>query len=441
LCIYYVLCCTSATEEVNMAHKNFTNNAVSNNASKIGHGMLSDQQTLKDRILSNDSVRIDSDQVNGMPRIVYNHAITKTALRKFVGGATKTFGEKFTKAVELGVIPEPIQSNTNFRYLLTQPEVHALLDHWNFPKYSVEVGNNRFPLKKCIVAIANQKGGVAKSTTTSSLAVATALDLHLRANVLILDLDPQGSMDQFTVHDPNNEIFLTLVDIIMGKDLEKNQFSELLDMADEKDIIQKSPFETHLCNLNVMPAHPMDERLTDEFWQASSEDRDKIFSRLRETILPALQEKYDVILIDTPPVDGPLTWLALEIADFLLTPIAPKEMDYSSTGSFLSALDRRYATLPSKGMNLKVHKMVLTDHDPKSTAEVNIKHRIVKSAQESLFGSHFVHSDAFVAASSKHRTVLDLSHAEGLCSKINLRKASESVQAVYSQFILAIRSI
>lgn len=145
-----------------------------------------------------------------------------------------------------------------------------------------------------IMAIANQKGGVGKTTTTINLAAALA---EKGKKVLIIDMDPQGNTSSGLGID-KDELETTVYQLMIGD----NTFDEC---------VQKDIFE----NLDVLAANVNLAGI--EIETMDMEDRNYILSK----IIDKIKEKYDFIIIDCPPSLNSLTINAMTTADSVLVPI------------------------------------------------------------------------------------------------------------------------
>lgn len=399
----------------------------------VGQRMRNEQLSLKESLALSSKMTVSDDSIDGVDRLIYNHCLNKKNLSDFFGKARSTFNKILSDLEATGVIGAPIYQNKN--HLYTRFDVKKIMDALGYPTY-----RDRY-ISRAIVT-QNHKGGTGKSTTSLALAVAAALDLSLNAKVLIIEWDPQGSIGSNLIRSiDEDDVFLTAVDAILGINEENSEYKKYLDMGySEAEIIENMPFSTHLPNLDVITAFPTDARFKDKYWQRSRGERIELLLRFRDVILPVLKKKYDLIIIDTPPEDSPLIWAADEAADGILVAVSPREYDYASTTDFITTISERFKQSPSGGENLKWFKVVAVNVDDKSPYERIVLDKLVRTVQDLFMTTNIKNSEAFKAAASRGRTVLDIKKSEELCSSKQLDIAEESVMSVYRQFITEVKS-
>ncbi|HCT9039591.1 TPA: ParA family protein [Providencia rettgeri] len=399
----------------------------------IGQRMKAEQISLKESIAEVNTIKVTDEQVDGLDRLIYNHCLNKTALADFFGKSRNTFSKIVTEMQAKKIIGEPIFQNKN--HLYTRFDVQMIME---------ELGTHRYSdmYKPRVIVIENHKGGTGKSTTTATIATAAALDLNLNARCCIVDLDPQGSIGNNLIRTTNDDdIYLTITDILLAEYEPDGDYSQYIAAGySEADIIANIPFSTHLPNMDVITAFPTDDRFTDLYWRLSKDERNKLLTRFRDIVVPVLKEHYDLIFIDTPPQDSPIIWSTNEAADALLVPITPREYDFASTTNYMLTIGARLQQLPSRGENIKWMKVLAVNVDDKSQHEVRTLNKLVRTVQDKFMTTNIKHSEAFVAAAERGRTVLDIKKSEDLCPAKQFDIAEMSVSSVYQQFINEIKS-
>jgi chromosome partitioning protein len=142
-----------------------------------------------------------------------------------------------------------------------------------------------------VIAFANQKGGVAKTTTTLNLAVAFA---EAGNRVLAVDMDPQGNLTMSQGIDPDS--------------LEKSMYDVLVHHHSIRDVIRKREVDVACASIDLAGA---------EIAMSTQIGRERSLQKALRQIL----EDYDFICIDTPPSLGLLTINALTAADKVIVPV------------------------------------------------------------------------------------------------------------------------
>ncbi|MBD0289869.1 MAG: ParA family protein [Thermoleophilia bacterium] len=142
-----------------------------------------------------------------------------------------------------------------------------------------------------VIALANQKGGVAKTTTTLNLAVAFK---ELGHEVLIVDLDPQGNLTMSQGMNPD--------------DVQRSMFDVLVRSVPIQDVIHRAEVDIAVSSIDLAGA---------ELALSSMIGRERA---LQKAMLP-VRGSYDYVLVDTPPSLGLLTINALTAADAVIVPV------------------------------------------------------------------------------------------------------------------------
>ncbi len=163
-----------------------------------------------------------------------------------------------------------------------------------------------------IIAVANQKGGVAKTTTVAALAAALA---ERGYRVLAVDLDPQGSLGYSLGFEPD-DIEPTIHDVLVGR----AGLDETVIAAEEEG------FDLVPSNIDLAGA------------EAYLLGRTAREYALREALEPVARD-YQVVVMDCPPSLGVLTINALTAADHVLIPMQAENLSHRGVGQLLGTIE------------------------------------------------------------------------------------------------------
>lgn len=200
-----------------------------------------------------------------------------------------------------------------------------------------------------IVAVANFKGGVGKTSTAAHLAMSAALDGY---RVLVVDLDSQGSMTSLfgvTVEDEWRTAY-ALIARDFAREISRDAHADTLDETltealalDPGHVIQ----HTHWPTIDLIGAQ------LNLYWAEFQIPVWRIGLRrwrLWEALARFFEsdgvlDRYDVIVIDTPPALGYLTINALAAADIIIVPLGASFLEFESTGRFFDMLYTTFASI------------------------------------------------------------------------------------------------
>ncbi|CTQ47332.1 plasmid partitioning protein RepA [Roseibium aggregatum] len=232
-----------------------------------------------------------------------------------------------------------------------------------------------------VLAVANFKGGSAKTTTTVHLAHYLALQ-GLR--VLAIDLDPQASLSAMFGYQPEHDVGSnqTLYAAIRYEDDERKPL---------KEVIRK----TYFTGVDVVPGNLelMEyEHETPQAIAAGQSRGEGMFFRRIKSVISQVEDDYDVVLIDAPPQLGYLTLGAIFAATGMLITVHPAMLDVASMSQFLVMVSDLLSIIEDAGGVLEHDfvRYVLTRHNPHDAPQV-----MIVTLLRSLFGADVLTAAAY----------------------------------------------
>jgi chromosome partitioning protein len=341
-----------------------------------------------------------------------NAAIREHLLSAFAPDSTKTLrsfsapeaaellgvsGQFMRKLHSEGTMPEPEDVRGGRRYYTAQ-------EIWNareiLEKSSRKKGRylprRSGDEKLQIWQLMNFKGGSSKSTTSIHLAHYFALRGY---RVLVVDLDPQGSLTSMCGISPEIEFDgLTVYDAI--------RYDDPVSMA---EVV----VPTYFPGLSIAPSRLMLSEFETESAVHSNPDQ-PFFTRIRNA-LSQVEDDFDLVLMDSPPQLGFLTIAGMAAASSLIVPLTPSMLDVSSTAQFLELAGAYMGVIEDAGASLQYDhfKFLITRDEP-----TDIPSQQLTSFMRALFQDRVMSSTALKSTAISDATMLKQSIYEVVRSEM-----------------------
>ncbi len=230
---------------------------------------------------------------------------------------------------------------------------------------------------KRVIAIANQKGGVGKTTTAVNLAASLAAT---KRRVLLLDLDPQGNATMGSGID-KSQLAQSACEVLLGE----------AELAPSLRLIEQGGYALLPANQDLTAA---EVRL---LGMASGRE-----TRLREALAP-VREAYEVILIDCPPSLNMLTLNSLVAADSVLIPMQCEYYALEGLSALIGTIEQIRATV---NPSLEVEGILRTMFDPRNNLANEVSAQLIMHFNEKVFRTIIPRNIRLAEAPSFGRPVL-----------------------------------
>lgn len=358
-----------------------------------------------------------------MSAALFPPSSAKTLRRFSSGEAARIIGVSDSRLRQLsidGAGPQP-ETTTNGRRSYSLGDIHGLRTHLDeitrtTRKYQPRRGAGEHLQ---IISVVNFKGGSGKTTTAAHLAQSLVLRGY---RVLAVDLDPQASLS--VLHGVQPEIEVGPNQTLYGA----IRYADPRPLA---EIIRP----TYFTGLDLVPANLELMEFEHETPKALTSRRSTeqlFFTRVAQA-LGAVEERYDVVVIDCPPQLGFLTLSALCAATSLLITVHPQMLDVASMSQFLAMTDDLLSVVRNAGGAIQYDALryLVTRYEPQDGPQTRIVALLRNLFGEAVLNAPMLKSSAVSDAGLSKQTLYEIGRES--MTRSTYDRAIEALDAVNTE--------
>lgn len=291
-----------------------------------------------------------------------------------------------------------------------------------------------------VYAVSNFKGGAGKTTSTITLAAGLCSEIYERKlRVGVIDLDPQATLTMYARPNLTDDDF-TVGDILLERfELDENETYE--------DFVYEAFLDTNIPNLKVLPARPGDRMyeasVIRKQFEADLEQAEYAPQEQMKKLIDSVRGHFDVILIDCSPSFGVSVTSAHYVADSLIIPVTPSQLDRDSSVKYFDFLGKLYSTVLG-GFDHKGYDFINvlpTAVDEQSKSEIQTARKLRQGASHNCFSGNFLYSEAVLNTANKWQTIYSVSKSQYSGTQKTLTRIQEATFSLVTALHEQIESV
>jgi chromosome partitioning protein len=341
---------------------------------------------------------------------------------------TNTFDRAFNTIKEKHPSRVFVQEE-NRHYAFTVDDLHFFAKEMGVPNFVRNATQN------CItIAIGALKGGVGKTTSTVNVAAGIALS-NKCIRVAVIDMDPQGTATLIGLPNFSDEYY-SVGDILT------NNFTLEPDET-EKDFVRECFQPTNIPNLKYLPGNVSDaffeNHLESLLVKKELKDPAEAYKFLKENVIDAVKDDFDIILIDTPPTVGKIAYNTFFAADAFIIPMMPDMFSFDATMKYMERFEDMYQNIVKAGhegfyfIRFLITNLVIDKNSTKQQVGANYLAMMRRYFQDRVLPTPMFNSKAIGICTDFFSTVYALKNSEYSGTKSHLIDAQRNMDNIVGE--------